>query len=243
MKYRLFGNMADRYDWHTPPRHYQHDHAFVLSRLPPKPCRILDLGCGTGVFLEKAIDGGYDAIGLDASPEMVAIAAQRTSPERVRVERMQDLDEIDRYAAIVSLCWSFNYVRSFAEAEDVLSRCFTALHSGGLLILQIAHAPNAMGALNEDREPGPDGQPDDVVFFYRFHRPPHRTSELRAQYVYAGKSRNELIAEEHRLAAADARKMSQRAKVVGFQRVELLDSWKGEPLTQSFNAFLVARRP
>ena len=243
MKYALFGQAANRYDWHTPPHHYQHDHAFVLSRLPAPPCRVLDVGCGTGVFLEKAIAAGFDAMGIDASPEMVDLASQRVEPDRVRLSQMQEISESASYDGIVSLSWSFNYVHSFHEARDVLSRFFNALRPGGHLILQIAHAANATGALNEDREPGPEGQVDDVLFLYRFHSVPEHSGELRAQYVYGCKSREELIFEEHRLGAADAYLVATEASAVGFQNVELLDSWRGEPLDQSINVFLLAIRP
>jgi SAM-dependent methyltransferase len=243
MRYALFGRAADRYDWHTPPHHYQDDHAFVLSRLPAQPCRVLDVGCGTGVFLEKAVAAGFDAVGIDAYPEMVSLASRRVGAERVRVERMQDLAECSAYDAVVSLSWSFNYGRSFDEAREGLSQFFDSLRPGGRLILQIAHAPNAHGALNEDREPGPDGEPDDVIFLYRFYPVPEQSGELRAQYVYGCKSRKELVSEEHRLFAADARGVAAKASAVGFQNVEVLDSWRGEPLGQSISAFLLAIRP
>lgn len=243
MTYELFGRMADRYDWHTPPQHYQHDHSFVLSRLPPPPCRVLDVGCGTGVFLEKAVAAGFDAVGFDASPEMVSVASRRVGPGRVRVERMQEIREVASYDAVVSLSWSFNYVSSFEEAREVLGRFYSALRPSGRLILQIAHAPNATGALNEDRELGPEGQADDVVFLYRFYSVPRRRGELQAQYVYGCKSCAELVFEEHRLEAADAHEVASEAFAVGFQDVELFDSWHGEPLNHSISAFLLARRP
>jgi SAM-dependent methyltransferase len=242
MRYALFGQAADRYDWHTPPHHYQHDHAFVLSQLPPTPCRVLDVGCGTGVFLEKAVTAGVDAVAIDASPEMVTLASRRVGPGRVRVERMQELAEHSAYDGVVSLSWSFNYVRSFREAREVLGRFFDALRPGGRLILQIAHAPNATGALNEDREPGPDGQADDVLFLYRFHPVPGHRGDLRAQYVYGCKSRKELMSEEHRLGAADAYEVAAGAAAAGFHNVEIFDSWRGEPLDKAVSAFLLARR-
>lgn len=242
MTYELFGRLANRYDWHTPPHHYQHDHAFVLSRLPKPPCRILDVGCGTGVFLEKAITAGFDATGLDASTEMISIASRRVGMERVHVRRMQEIAESESYDGIVSLSWSFNYVSSFDESREVLRRFFNALKPGGYLILQIAHAANASGALNEDREQGPDGETDDILFLYRFHHAPEHHDELRAQYVYGCKSRNELLFEEHRLGAADAYEVAAQASAVGFQNVELLDSWHGGPLDQSVSAFLLATR-
>lgn len=242
MTYALFGKAADRYDWHTPSHHYQDDHSFVLSRLPSPPSRILDAGCGTGVFLEKAVVAGFDAAGFDASPEMVSVAVSRIGQDRVKVSRMQDLSEEIIYDGIVSLSWSFNYVNSFGEAKDVLSLFYNSLRPGGRLILQIAHAPNASGILNEDREPGPEGQPDDIIFLYRFRSLPECPDELAAQYVYGCKSRHELISEEHRLKVADAFKIAAEAKNVGFQNVELLDSWRGEPLDKSINVFLLATR-
>lgn len=242
MTYELFGRWANRYDWHTPPHHYQHDHAFVLSKLPKPGCRVLDVGCGTGVFLEKAIAAGFDAFGIDSSEEMIAVAAERVGSDRVKVERMEELAEIASYDAVVSLSWSFNYVSSFSEAREVLIRFFRALRPGGQLILQIAHAPNATGALNEDREPGPDGQPNDVLFLYRFDQVPERHRDLRAQYVYGCTSRKELLFEEHHLSAADAYEVAAEAADFGFQNIELLDSWRGEPLDRSMNAFLLAKR-
>jgi ubiquinone/menaquinone biosynthesis C-methylase UbiE len=243
MKYDLFGKAAERYDWHTPPHHYQDDHAFVLSRLPKPPCRILDVGCGTGVFLEKAVNAGFDATGIDVSPEMIAIASKRVSADRLCVARMQELEGCESYDGIVSLSWSFNYVSSFVEATDVLNRFFKGLKPGGRLILQIAHAPNATGALNEDREPGPDGQPEDVLFLYRFNQVNKSPGEMRAQYVYGCKSRAELLFEEHELAAADAYQVAAHASEIGFEKVELFDSWRGEPLEHSVIAFVLARRP
>jgi ubiquinone/menaquinone biosynthesis C-methylase UbiE len=243
MTYALFGKAADQYDWHTPPHHYQDDHAFVLSKFPEKGCRILDVGCGTGVFLERAVNAGIDAIGIDASPEMISIAEKRVDSDRLRVARMQELREVETYDGIVSLSWSFNYLKSFVEATDVLSRFFKALKSGGHLVLQIAHAPNATGTLNEDREPGPDGQPDDVLFLYRFSQVRDRPGEMRAQYVYGSKSRSELLSEEHKLNAADANEVAARATDVGFNGVELLDSWRGGPMASSVSVFLLAQRP
>ena len=203
----------------------------------------MDVGCGTGVFLERAIKAGIDAVGIDASPEMISVAAKRVNSDRVRMARMQELKEVETYDGIVSLSWSFNYLKSVAEATDVLTRFFKALKPGGRLILQIAHAPNARGTLNEDREPGPDGQSDDVLFLYRFSQVKDNSDQMRAQYVYGCQSRAELFFEEHVLNASDANKVAVLATEVGFKRVELLDSWRGESLASSVSVFLLAQRP
>src|SRR5882724_7528324 len=49
----------------------------VLSLLPPPPCRLLDVGCGTGwtsVFFARR---GYDVVGVDISPDMIGHARER----------------------------------------------------------------------------------------------------------------------------------------------------------------------
>src|ERR1700712_5355021 len=104
--YRLFHEFAHRYDIHTPPGHYQHDHAFVISealRVAPTNCRLLDIGCGTGVFLEAAIAAGIDGHGIDSAPEMIDVAHRRLGDERVRVQRMQEISEEKAYDVICSL--------------------------------------------------------------------------------------------------------------------------------------------
>jgi SAM-dependent methyltransferase len=39
---------------------------FVLYQLPPPPCRVLEVGCGTeGGLVSALVEAGYDAIGVD----------------------------------------------------------------------------------------------------------------------------------------------------------------------------------
>jgi SAM-dependent methyltransferase len=52
----------------------------VLDRWFPQPCRLLDLGCGTGRHLVHFAARGFDATGLDLSEHMLAVA-RRTLAE------------------------------------------------------------------------------------------------------------------------------------------------------------------
>src|SRR5215203_2397129 len=103
--YRLFADFAARYDLHTPPHHDRPDHDLVLDELRRfgPGARVLDLGCGTGAFLQHARAAGLDAFGIDASPEMAAIAEQRLGPGIVRVQRLQDVEEVEAYDALLAL--------------------------------------------------------------------------------------------------------------------------------------------
>lgn len=245
MNYGLFDWAAERYDLHTPPHHYQHDQRFVLEELLDVSAggRVLDVGCGTGGFLELLKqETELEAFGIDASEAMVRVARRKVGKERVEVVRMQDLKEKKCYDAIVSLSWSFNYCVSFAEARTVLTQFAEALIPGGKVILQVAHAPNATGCLLEDREVGPDGLADDILFLYRFMCLGGENMTLQADYVYACRSLNELLHETHQLHAADALRLADLAGEVGFEDIKIYDSWQKKPLTGGLSPFIVARR-
>jgi hypothetical protein len=117
------------------------------------------------------------------------------------------------------------------------------LQPGGLLVLQTAHAANATGRLLEDREPGPGGEVDDVQFLYRFTALPGPESKLVAQYVYSCGSLDELVAEDHVLAVADALLVVDLAREAGFEDIRLYDSWRREPFSTSVAPFVLAVRP
>ena len=51
-----------------------------LELVPPPPRRTLDLGCGEGRFARDLAARGYDVVGVDASPTMLA-AAREAAPE------------------------------------------------------------------------------------------------------------------------------------------------------------------
>jgi SAM-dependent methyltransferase len=230
--YRLFHEFAHRYDLHTPPGHYKHDHQFVISealRVAPEDCRLLDVGCGTGVFLEAALAAGIDAYGLDAAPEMIDVAARRVGSHRVRVQRMQEIDEVQAYDVICALSWTIHYVESLAELEDVIARCRRALRPGGLLILQVANDEAMTGAVNVDVEPGPAGEPDDTYFIHRFRPLQDVEHRVVADYVYASRENGDLHMEQHELRFANSLLIVDAFHQAGFRGVRVINSQQTAP--------------
>jgi SAM-dependent methyltransferase len=242
---RLFDEFACRYDLHTPPEHYRHDHDFVLEtvRSWATPCHVLDVGCGTGVFLDKARREGMQVRGIDASAAMVHEAEKRLGRDVVAVQRMQELDEGPTYHAIVSLSWTLNYCESRSELLDVMRRFHRALRPGGGVVLQVAHAAHAPVGVMEDREAGPGGTPEDILFLYRFRRFAGEVDQLEAQYVYACKSLGEMLHERHLLRVADATIVATCAREAGFEEVQLFDSFRRDAFSGSLSPFLLGRKP
>jgi SAM-dependent methyltransferase len=241
--YRLFGELATRYDLHTPPGHYRPDHAFVLEELRRfgPGARVLDLGCGTGALLESLRGAGLEGCGIDVSPEMVAVAEQRLGPGTVRVQRLQDLEEWEAWDALVSLSFPFNYCAGVAEARSALAGFHRALRPGGLLLLQVAHAANAPDRLIEDWEPGPAGERD-IQFLCRFLAVPGTVPSVRAQYVYSCRSLNELLYEEHVLDLADVNLVAGLLRDAGFSEIRIYDNCRREPLLNALAPYILGVR-
>lgn len=242
--YRLYGEFGDRYDLHTPPYHYVHDHAFVIERARGfgGRGRLLDLGCGTGVLLEKALAAGLDPVGIDSAPKMLECARERVGEHRAQLLPMQALTYEQVFDCVVSLSWSLNYCRDLDELRDVLRSCHHALRPGGGLIVQVAHAPNAgseVPPFNVDREPGPGG-PEDIVLRYRFWAGGPQT--MIAEYEFECVSTGERFEEHHELSVADVNLVTMSLSRFGFDEIEALESRKGEPFRYSISPFVLARR-
>jgi SAM-dependent methyltransferase len=102
---------------------------FLESALPRPPCRVLEVGCGSGLIAARLKSRGYDVTGLDPSAESVADCRERGVPA---VEgdflsfRGEPLD------AIV-FTRSLHHVESPAKAAD---RAHALLKPGGRVVVE-----------------------------------------------------------------------------------------------------------
>ncbi|HAW26758.1 MAG TPA: class I SAM-dependent methyltransferase [Planctomycetaceae bacterium] len=241
-RFRLFEDLASRYDLHTPHHHYEDDHSFVLDSFRSSGHqRILDIGCGTGVFLRKALDEGFDAAGIDAAQGMVNEAMTKAGSDRAKLQAMEDLDADSLYDGICALSWVINYATDVESARDILVRCRNALKPGGKLLLQTAHAPNMDGLVLEDRETGPSDISEDIVFLFQFHAT--GVASANARYVYAAKSIGELVWEEHPLNVANAELLAGLCSEAGFHDISIYGSYQREPLGNSISPWIEASVP
>lgn len=89
----------------------------VLAALALGPGDVLlDVGCGGGVFLRRALETGCEAVGLDHSREMVELA-RRNSGARVVEGRAEELPFADGEFTAVSCIVAFFF---FADPVAVL---------------------------------------------------------------------------------------------------------------------------
>lgn len=99
---------------------------------------VLDLGCGTGTLTELLSEKGYDMIGVDNSPEMLEIAAEKRMGSGSGILYLQqDMRELELYSTVgtvISVCDSLNYLLEEEELLAVFRLVNNYLYPGGLFI-------------------------------------------------------------------------------------------------------------
>jgi SAM-dependent methyltransferase len=123
----------------TIDRHVAWIHQHVLGG---EPARILDLGCGPGLYLSRLARLGHRGTGIDFSPASIAYA--RTAAEAAALPisyRQEDLRRAEFAAAdpgydlAMLLYGEFNTFRD-GDAAAILTKALAALRPGGRLLLE-----------------------------------------------------------------------------------------------------------
>ncbi len=117
--------------------------------------RVVDLGCGSGIWARKLVDAGYAVVGVDISPAMVEIARGRVPEAEFHVASLFAFP-LPACAAVTALGEVFNYLfdenNSLAGLRGVCQGVFEALAAGGLLVFDIAEPGRSSGRRQSFRE-------------------------------------------------------------------------------------------
>lgn len=117
--------------------------------------RVLDVGCGLGREVGHLRGKGYEADGLDASPEMVAEARRRCPEARIELGEMADFDMQRKYETVLCFGSTFLYNHSNEEILGTLATFGEHLVPGGILAMEMRNAayfltPRGQGTLGRD---------------------------------------------------------------------------------------------
>lgn len=120
----------------------QVEFAIQALRLAPG-ARVLDIACGVGRHSIELARRGYHVTGLDLSPTLLKIAAERAERAGVEVNWVRaDMREIpftQEFDAAFNIFSSWGYLESEDEDQKVLTAVARALKPGGAFLLETAH--------------------------------------------------------------------------------------------------------
>jgi SAM-dependent methyltransferase len=107
--------------------------------LKGNPTRILDLGCGPGLYANRLAGLGHRCVGIDFSPASIAYAREHAEEERLDCTYIQqDIRTADYghdYGLVMLIFGEFNVFRP-AEARGILQKAHHALAPNGFLLLE-----------------------------------------------------------------------------------------------------------
>jgi SAM-dependent methyltransferase len=79
----LAEHLDQRHDLASRRRSVIAEHVVWLRTIGPDPGRVLDLGCGPGLYLEGLAAAGWECVGVDVSPAAIEYARQHAPGEYV----------------------------------------------------------------------------------------------------------------------------------------------------------------
>jgi 2-polyprenyl-3-methyl-5-hydroxy-6-metoxy-1,4-benzoquinol methylase len=110
------------------------------TALRGRPSRILDLGCGPGLYTARLAQLGHTCTGIDFSPASIAFATAEAERQGFACNYLlQDLRDGDfgrEFQAVLLLFGEFNAF-SPAEARELLATAWNALAPTGVLVLEV----------------------------------------------------------------------------------------------------------
>jgi SAM-dependent methyltransferase len=128
----------DEYDVFTPQANERIIDAFVRLSGLPRGARVADLGCGSGVFTELLRRHGYESVGVDISPKLVALG-RRKYPGVELIEG--DAENLPFESASLDGVLLSGLVHHFPDPRRLAGEVRRVLRNGGRFV---AFDPNRM---------------------------------------------------------------------------------------------------
>ena len=135
-------HLSQEHDWAsrratTIRKHVDWIHREVLSG---QPARILDLGCGPGLYTSQLAERGHACSGVDFSPASIAYAREYAKKADLlcsyQLEDVREADFGSGYNLAMFIFGEFN-VFTPQDARRILRKALAALQPGGALILEV----------------------------------------------------------------------------------------------------------
>lgn len=134
-----YGDFAAAYDlltFNVPYDEIAEYYAEILCKMTSGK-RLLDMGCGTGSLTVRLAERGFDVIGQDASPEMLSIAAGKSSEVMWICQNMEETELLGEVDAVISTLDSVNHLDGRKAVLKCFRRAADCLGCGGAFVFDV----------------------------------------------------------------------------------------------------------
>jgi SAM-dependent methyltransferase len=135
-------HLSQEHDWASRKLATVERHVDWIRRQVPAGCpaRILDLGCGPGLYASRLAGSGLECVGIDFSPASIEYARSTAQNERLACTyRQEDVRRAEfgtDFGLVMFVYGELNVFRP-QEAGRILEKAGAALHPGGTLVLEV----------------------------------------------------------------------------------------------------------
>jgi 2-polyprenyl-3-methyl-5-hydroxy-6-metoxy-1,4-benzoquinol methylase len=130
---RFYEELYDRRGYSVDKEEYRYAAALIEHG-----CRVLDVGCGTGLFFDHIPQSSY--LGLEMNPRSVAIGRERG----VDISEAS-VEELAEGTARYDVVTAFQVLEHVSDPMGFFGNCVRCIADGGRLIVSV---PNAMGYMS-----------------------------------------------------------------------------------------------
>jgi len=144
----LAEHLDDRHDMASRGGSLIDRHVAGLSALVPDGHRVLDLGCGPGLYLERFGRAGWEGAGVDVSPAAIGHATQRASVLGIGCTYVHGDLRSARVAGTFDLVLCvFGELSTFPieDVRDVLDIASGAVSRGGRIVIEVSTRAGVAG--------------------------------------------------------------------------------------------------
>lgn len=208
------------------------DGDFYLS-LAQSPCRILDLGCGTGSVALRFARLGHTVTGLDPAPGMLDVARQKDKAGTVRwiAGDARDFALGETFDLIIMTGHVFQVFLDDTETLAVLSSARKHLAEGGRLVFESRNPPARAWQgwteeLTRERTDVPGIGPVEV--YYQVREAWEEFVRFDAVFTLLESGERRISESTLRFPGRDT--IAQLIATAGVSSVEWLGDWDGTPL-------------
>lgn len=108
----------------------------AVRDLHPSAKRWLDVGCGTGLVIQRAQQAGFQVFGVDPDPKAIQHAAEAVGAKNVRLELMTEKSVPDASQDVITTLDLLEHIPA-KEVDAFLDLLYTKLKSKGVYVVKV----------------------------------------------------------------------------------------------------------